>query len=261
MKDTITRLIELGFSKTEAAIYIALLQMGKANGYKLTKELGLSKSTIYQALDVMYKNGYILMIPNGSKEYEAKDPEILFESMEKRFFENSINIKKDLAKLKNYGKKDFFYKLEGMENINKTFSEIINNARKEIYLNTDFNLLNFKNELKAAIERGVRIIAFCFNKLDSMGLKIEIYHKSNLKEDYKHPSRIMAVIDLEKSFVVTKVNDSIDGIYTDNKVFTKIIAEHIHSDIYMAKLAKVYEETFNESIKVDTMHERNDLIK
>ena len=65
MRNIVNRLIEVGFSKTEAMIYMTLLKLGKANGYKLAKELDLSKSTIYQTLDSMYKVGYILLIPNG----------------------------------------------------------------------------------------------------------------------------------------------------------------------------------------------------
>lgn len=251
----------IGFSKTEALIYITLLKIGQANGYKLAKELELSKSTIYQGLDTMHRNGYILMIPNSSKEYEAKNPELLFEELEKRYFANSMSLKKELKNVGRNSKKDYFYKLEGEENIKKALMDIIDSAKKEIYINTDFNLFELRENLKNAIERGVRIIAFCFNKLDNMGLRIEIYHKSEEKEDYKNSSRIMMVSDLTKSLVVTKIDDSISGIYTDNQVFINIISEHIHSDIYMAKLAKIYEEMFNEKIKIDTLHEKRNLIK
>ena len=59
---------------------------------------------------------------------------------------------------------------------------------------------------------------------------------------------------------MTKVGDKISGFYTDNQVFINIISEHIHSDIYMAKLAQIYEETFNEKIKIDTLHEKRNFI-
>ena len=94
-----------------------------------------------------------------------------------------------------------------------------------------------------------------------MGLRIEIYHKSKEREKYQNSSRIMLVSDLEKSLVVTKIDDVVSGMYTDNQVFINIISEHIHSDIYMAKLAKIYEETFDEKIKIDTLHEKKNLIK
>lgn len=261
MERIVNKLIEIGFSRTEALIYMTLLKIGQANGYKLAKELDLSKSTIYQTLDNMYKNGYILMIPNISKEYEAKNPEVLFEELEKRYFANSISLKKDLRNLGKPYKKDYFYRLDGEENIKKVLIEIIDNSKKEIYINTDFDLSEIRENLKKAIDRGVRVIAFCFNELDNMGLRIEIYHKSKEREKYQNSSRIMLVSDLEKSLVVTKIDDVVSGMYTDNQVFINIISEHIHSDIYMAKLAKIYEETFDEKIKIDTLHEKKNLIK
>ena len=51
MEKIINRLMEVGFLKTEAIIYITLLKLGRSNGYKLAKELELSKSTIYQTLE------------------------------------------------------------------------------------------------------------------------------------------------------------------------------------------------------------------
>lgn len=260
MEKIVNRLIKVGFSKTEAIIYITLLRIGKANGYRLAKELELSKSTIYQSLETMYRNGYILLIPNSSKEYEAKNPELLFEEIERHFFENSLNLKRDLKKIENPIKENYFYKLEDNEKIKATLKNIIKNSKKEIYLNTDFDLQEIREDLKNAIDRGVRVIAFCFNKLDNMGLRIEIYHKSKEKESFKNPSRIMLVADLNKSLVVTKVRDKISGFYTDNQVFINIISEHIHSDIYMAKLAQIYEETFNEKIKIDTLQEKRNFI-
>lgn len=260
MEKIVNRLMEVGFSKTEAMIYMTLLKIGRANGYRLAKELDLSKSTIYQTLDSMHKSGYVLLIPNSSKEYEAKNPELLFEEIEKRFFENSLNLKRDLKKVSNHIKEEYFYKLEGEESIKSTLISVIDSAKKEIYINTDFNLLELRDNLKKAIDRGVRVIAFCFNKLDNMGLRMEIYHKSNKAENFKNSSRIMLVVDLNKSLVVTKIGEKTSGIYTDNQVFINIISEHIHSDIYMAKLAKIYEETFNENIKIDTLHEKRNFI-
>lgn len=179
---------------------------------------------------------------------------------QREIFENSLNLKRDLKKIENPIKENYFYKLEDNEKIKATLKNIIKNSKKEIYLNTDFDLQEIREDLKNAIDRGVRVIAFCFNKLDNMGLRIEIYHKSKEKESFKNPSRIMLVADLNKSLVVTKVGDKISGFYTDNQVFINIISEHIHSDIYMAKLAQIYEETFNEKIKIDTLQEKRNFI-
>lgn len=262
MRDVIEKLIDFGFTKTEAVVYTTLLKVGKTNGYKLAKELNLSRSSVYQALESLYKNGYVLMTPNGSKEYEAKEPEQMFKEIEKRFYKNAESIKEQLKNIKKPLKKDYYLRIEGYTNILDTLQEIIRDAQKEIYLNTDFPLEIIKDELKGAAERGVRIIIFSFNLLKDIGVKeIEYYHKTEVYEKHDNPKRIMIVADLIKSFVVTSVTDKIIGTLTDNEIFVQIIAEHIHSDIYMARLAKIYEKAFEESISINSLHEKKNFIQ
>lgn len=261
MKDIVSYLTNFGFSKTEAAVYVALLKIGKANGYRITKEIDVAKSTVYQALDFLYRNGYIFLIPGTTKEYEAKDPKLLFCDLQKKFSENMTGLKNAMSTLHIKKEREFFYKLEGIENIRKTLLEIIGKSQKEIYMNSDFRLDDYKNELKKAIERGVRIILFSFNKVDDMGLDIEVYHKSSAVENYQNPTRLMIVSDLKDSMIVTRKNENIAGIYTDDEIFIKIISEHIHGDIYMAKIASIFEESFADRIKIDTLHEHKNLIK
>ncbi|WP_291259117.1 TrmB family transcriptional regulator [Fusobacterium sp.] len=261
MEKIIEKLKSIGLTKTEALIYTTLLMIGRASGYRLAKELEFSKSTIYQVLDTMCKNGYILLIPNTCKEYEAKDPELLLDEMEKRYLSTFRNLKNNLKDLNKSIKTEYFYKLDKRENINRTLVDIIDKSEREIYINTDFNLQELRETLEKALKRGVRIILFSFNKLDNLGLNIEVYHKSQKKESYKNSSRLMLVADLKKSLIITKIGEKFSGICTDNQIFIKIISEHIHSDIYMAKLSKIYEEIFDDKIKIDTLHERRNLIK
>lgn len=261
MEKIINKLIELGFTKIEATMYITLLKNGKLNGYQLAKKLDVSKSTIYQMLESMVIKGYIYLIPTESKEYLAKEPELLFVELEKRYLKTNKSVKNELRKLQNNSNDEYFIKVSERQNIDNTIIDIIKTSEKEIYLNSDFNLLPYKNELKKATKRGVRIIAFSFYKIDNLDLDMEIYYKSDLNNKKITESRLMIVSDLKKSFVVTKLENTIDGIYSENYNFTKIVSEHIHSDIYMAKLSNIFEEKFNEDLKIDTLHEKNNLIR
>lgn len=261
MEKIINKLIELGFTKIEATMYITLLKNGKLNGYQLAKKLDVSKSTIYQMLESMVIKGYIYLIPTESKEYLAKEPELLFVELEKRYLKTNKSVKNELRKLQNNSNDEYFIKVSERQNIDNTIIDIIKTSEKEIYLNSDFNLLPYKNELKKATKRGVRIIAFSFYKIDNLDLDMEIYYKSDLNNKKITESRLMIVSDLKKSFVVTKLENTIDGIYSENYNFTKIVSEHIHSDIYMAKLSKIFEKKFSEDLKIDTLHEKNNLIR
>lgn len=261
MQDVIDKLMGFGFTKTEAIVYVTLLKFGKMNGYKMAKELNISRSNVYQTLESLYKKGYVFMTPGDSREYEAKDPELLFKELEKGFYQNLEIAKEQLKNVKKVPKENYYLRIEGYDNILKTLQEIIKNAEKEIYMNIDFPLEIIEKELKEVANKGVRVIIFSFNKLKEIDAKgIEYYHKTDACEDYKHSKRIMVVVDLKKSFVVTNSGDKITGTLTDNLEYIQIISEHIHSDIYMARLAKLYEKSFEDNISINSLHEKKNFI-
>lgn len=261
MKNIINNLMDFGFTKYEANIYIKLVELGKANGSRLAKTLNISKSTVYNALDSMYKNGYIFMIPGTSIEYEPRTPKLLFKDLEKKFKDNLGELKVGLDKLEPKESQEFFYKFDKIDTIKNIFIDMINNSKKEIYINSDFDLSHYKEIFKSALDRNIRIIIFSFNRVMDMGLPIEIYSKSGVDENFQNPTRLMVVSDLKTSLVVTKKEDFMNAIYTNDKVFVKIIAEHIHADIYMTKISSVFKENFEENIKIKTLHEERNLIK
>ncbi len=61
MTELVTKLMDFGFTKTDALVYINLLKNGRASGYKIAKEIGLSRSSVYSSIDNLYKNGCIFM--------------------------------------------------------------------------------------------------------------------------------------------------------------------------------------------------------
>lgn len=261
MQDVIDKLMSFGFTRTEATIYVTLLRIGKMNGYKIAKELNISRSNVYQILESLYKKGYVFMTPGDSKEYEAKDSELLFKELERGFHQNLEIVREQLKKMKKAPKKDYYLRIEGYNNVLKTLQEIIKNAEEEIYMNIDFPLDIIEKELKEASSNGVRVIIFSFNKLKEIQAKgIEYYHKTNVCEDHRHSKRIMVVADLKKSFVVTNSGEKITGTLTDNPEYIQIISEHIHSDIYMARLAKLYEKSFEKNISINSLHEKKNFI-
>lgn len=84
MSELVIKLMDFGFTKTDALVYINLLKNGRASGYKIAKEIALSRSSVYSSIDNLYTNGYIFMSDGDTKEYEAKSPELIFSQIEKK---------------------------------------------------------------------------------------------------------------------------------------------------------------------------------
>ena len=58
----VNKLINFGFTRTDAQVYISLLKNGRSSGYKIAKEISLSRSSVYSSIDNLYNNGYIFLV-------------------------------------------------------------------------------------------------------------------------------------------------------------------------------------------------------
>ena len=90
----VNKLINFGFTRTDAQVYISLLKNGRSSGYKIAKEISLSRSSVYSSIDNLYKNGYIFLVDGETKEYEAKSPELILSQIEKKHYWQYKNSKK-----------------------------------------------------------------------------------------------------------------------------------------------------------------------
>jgi len=117
---------EVGFTKTEAKIYLELLNSGKSKAGEIIKKTGIYKSNVYQALNSLIKKGFIgEIIINNVKHFESYDVGKLFDLLEERKIEidsQKQKLKKiiDQSTQKQSSKKQeriLFYSEEGIKTI------------------------------------------------------------------------------------------------------------------------------------------------
>ena len=75
----------LGINEKESAVYVALLQLGRASAYSISEKSGLKKPTTYVVLDELIKKALVYKIPRERKQlYMARSPEQVFAMTEER---------------------------------------------------------------------------------------------------------------------------------------------------------------------------------
>lgn len=76
---------ELGLSKGEAKVYLALLKLGPSNVSKITKITEQHRTTIYDFLEHLLKKGLVsYVIKNKTKYYKIADPDKLIEMLKEK---------------------------------------------------------------------------------------------------------------------------------------------------------------------------------
>lgn len=179
MKEIMNMLEKLNFSKTEASVYVTLLTYPKLTGYQIAKKINISRSSVYSALDNLYKRGGVSLLPGETSIYKAQNPQILIENMKKDFIQSADVLKEKLSKIEKADIEEKYLNIEEYDNIILKAKKLLLMAQTEVYINTDFDMQIFSKELVELGKRGVRIIVFSFSDLGIENLPIEMYSQGS----------------------------------------------------------------------------------
>lgn len=132
---------ELGLTKNEVKIYIALLELGTTSAGDLIKKVGMHRAAVYNLIDILIDKGLVsYVIKSNRKYFEAQDPDRLLEyvdSKKQELEDKEINLKKLIPELKLRRKlsKEFqegiIYK--GKKGLKSIFEDVLK-ERKEWYV-------------------------------------------------------------------------------------------------------------------------------
>lgn len=270
---------KIGFSKLEAAAYIVLVESGPATGYQIAKMLNISRASIYPVLETLYKRGIVFEMPGGTKLYAAEEPENVIERLKKEYDAASETAKQHLKEIGTKKPKEKYINIEGFENILSKTKEMINGAEREIIMHTDIDVKKyFSNEIEKAAKKGVRVIVFTWGKMDVTGLAVEHYSRNDVGGICAE-ERMMIVTDFKKTMIAgnseyvpyippgkalhekiaSDIKEQFIGMFTENKLLTHVITEHIHFDIYILRLFQKYGTDFiDKGILLGTLMENGE---
>jgi sugar-specific transcriptional regulator TrmB len=131
-----TKILEdLGFSKSEAIVYLTLLKIGKTKSGEIIKKTGLQSSVIHNTLNTLIDKGFITYVLEGKiKQYEAVSPKLIREwikSKEKSFEDIMPKLQNFENQSKEKGTKTKVY--EGFKGLLTATLEIIGDSNKGDY--------------------------------------------------------------------------------------------------------------------------------
>lgn len=244
---------KIGFNKKESEVYLELVKSPSSNGSKIAKSLGYPRTSVYQALSTLQNKGYIHAFLEGEITcYIAVEPREIFEKYKKEVKEATILLEEEFNKIEvNSGGKQF-YNLNSVEEIKQRIKQMLKKATKIVYINTNMDLAEFSQEFKLLNKNNVRVILFSFLKRDYDGMNIETYFRDSFNiMTTEVTKRIMMVVDSERALMASNYEGEFYGTYSENKLLSNIITEHIRNDIHIMKLEEKYGKEINKVIALD----------
>lgn len=255
----VENLEKLNFTRLEAQLYIALLGEKPLSAYQLAKKVNISRSSIYNALDHMLDKGMVEVIPNETLLYVAQEPSVILEKMRFEMQSNLHKAKKELEIYKGQKYDEVYLNFRGFNTAIYKAKEILKEAECDVYINADFDVSCLSDELNCLVQKGVKIFVFSFYEIETCLEGVKYFsHNRRVKDSHIH-TRLMLAVDNHVALAANG-NCSLEtwsGIVSNNKLFIRIITEHIHNDIYMLKIRNKYgKAVYDEYLYLNTDFER-----
>lgn len=127
----------LGFSETEASVYVQLLCLSPAQAALIAKKTGIPRSSVYLAMNELFAKGLVsVTFKNGVRQFIAEDPKVLKELLEQE--QQHLSAKMQVAEglvesLRVLQKSDIHIPnivfFEGQESLKKIYLGMLREAR------------------------------------------------------------------------------------------------------------------------------------
>lgn len=153
----LNQLVKIGFTEYEAKVYLALLRNHPATGYQLSKESGVPRSMVYEALKRLHARGAALETTEARATlYRPLPPEVLLKQHQQEQQQLIEELQAGLQPLYASTADNSVWTIQGETAVTAYAAQLINQAQTELFLVlTDNDLTTLQTVITEAHQRGV----------------------------------------------------------------------------------------------------------
>ncbi|MBI4437521.1 hypothetical protein HY631_01070 [Candidatus Uhrbacteria bacterium] len=172
-------LTDLGFTPTEARVYLASLKLGPTSVQEIAKVAKLSRTASYDVIAVLQERGLMSTFERGKKKYfSAEEPEravAYFKNRSQELVEKIETFTRSLTEMKMLagGERPTVRFFEGREALHALFADLVSVHPKE--------LLELSNIDAAYGEIDPNVLLEARKALDDTKVKIKMLHRGELR--------------------------------------------------------------------------------
>ncbi|NTW97204.1 MAG: TrmB family transcriptional regulator [Oscillochloris sp.] len=193
MNKLLEQLETLGMTEYEAKVYLALLGENPATGYQVSKNAGVPRSMVYEALGRLEGRGAVLKsLEEKATLYRPVHPEMLLDRYERHARELAGNLRAALMPLYNREETGRLWNFSGRREALAYAADLIDEAKTELMLVlADADVSALRPNLEAAHARGV-----------AMGVILTGDMPLNLGQVVRHPKRETELHGMQETLIV-----------------------------------------------------------
>ena len=229
-------LMALGFTEYEAKVYIALLGSYPNTGYQLSKQAGIPRSMVYEALGRLSGRGAVLETGDDrATYYRPVPPEVLLDRYEQEQERRISSLRKHLRSLFVPKKGERLWTIRGENTIMSYAGQMIRKAEEEILLVlADEHVTTLSPVIQEAHEKNLIVGALLTGEGDlEFG---EVARHPPLESELQElTGMLVVVIDQEEALIASAEGES-SATITNNRHLAIIARQFVWMELFAQRI-------------------------
>jgi len=234
--DLVAELNGIGFTESEAKVYLVLLRNNPATGYQLSKASGVPRSMVYEALGRLDARGAVLKSAEAKATlYRPLPPETLLESVDMEHHRKMQSLSSGLSRINATGSGDLLWTITGETSVISYAADMIQSAQAELMVVlSDQGLRELQDVVQASCDRGVRVSALLTGDLE-LGCGEVAYHPPHESELQELTDNIVVVTD-EQEALIASGYEEMSATVTTNRNLVLITRQFIWMELFAQRI-------------------------
>lgn len=233
---------QLGFTGYEARVYLRLLKEYPVTAYEIAKQTGLARANVYNSLATLEKKAAVQPVNENPVRYVPVDPRQLLGRIQRDTATRCDSLAEQLAAIQVPVSTEFVWALSGDVQIHEKMREIIQQARKHVWIKGAHPLLDgHRTELREAADRGVSVLIVLFGDAEDL----KLYEFGPTAKAYLHEGSggkvglsewlVTMTRDYEEALTAT-IGASGHGVSTRSRPVVTLAESLIRHEVYLAEI-------------------------
>lgn len=260
-QNVIEILQKFGLNLYEAKAYAALLEIGTANPYKISKVSEIPRARIYDVLEAITKRGFAMIEESSenTKLYTPVPSNVVLEKIKKEWQDNFEQATSELQALENEIKTEtYVFTVKGSKNIVSYCRNLLKSAKNYVMLSAwegMYKLLS--DELYECQKRGCKVLGIGHDFISDID-GIEHHNEGKIHNMPKEMRWFVLSADGERMLYGYSAEMDKDAFYTEDISHIYLMEDYILHDVIINRLSADKE---NKSKMLNMMQEFTDIMK
>ena len=174
-EEHVQALVDMGFTSSEAEVYLFLLTDSPASGYRIAKAIGRPAAQTYRALEALARKGAVLIAEDKTREWRAVPVERCLANLDRGFQDRRRRAASALRRLPQPADDERVYRLTSRDQVLEQCRTMMSKARQVVLLDLfPLPFQELREDVEALGNKGLALALQLYEKIDMPGATLNV---------------------------------------------------------------------------------------